>query len=62
MERRSSSYDRMTNKNESDFRMKNLQNDTDLLLEENTEMMSVLNDLSELEDLTALYGDKNDII
>ncbi|MEI6275122.1 MAG: hypothetical protein WCP08_03985 [Prolixibacteraceae bacterium] len=42
--------------------MRNLQNDTDLLLEENTEMMSVLNDLSELEDLTELYGSKDDII
>ncbi len=62
MKRSSSSYDEMTKKNETDFRMKNLQNDTDLLLEENNEMMSVLNDLSELEDLTALYGDKNDII
>ena len=44
------------------IRMRNLQNDTDLLLDENTEMMSVLNDLGELEDLTELYGDKNDII
>ena len=52
----------MINNNGSDFRMKNLQNDTDLLLDENTEMISVLNDLSELEDLTALYGDQNDII
>ena len=52
----------MTNKNESDFQMRNLQNDTDLLLEENTEMMSVLNDLGELEDLTELYGSKDDII
>ena len=52
----------MTNKNESDFQMRNLQNDTDLLLEENTEMISVLNDLGELEDLTELYGSKDDII
>jgi len=44
------------------IRMRNLQNDTDLLLDENIEMMSVLNDLGELEDLTELYGDKNDII
>ena len=62
MKRNSTSYDRMTTKNESDFRMRNLQNDTDLLLEENTEMMSVMNDLGELEDLTELYGDKDDII
>jgi predicted ATPase len=62
MKKSSNSYDKMTNKNESDFRMRNLQNDTDLLLEENTEMMSVMNDLGELEDLTELYGDKNDII
>ena len=52
----------MTTKKESDFNMRNLQNDTDLLLEENTEMMSVMNDLGELEDLTELYGDKDDII
>jgi len=44
------------------IRMRNLQNDTDLLLDENIEMMSVLNDLGELEDLTELYGDKDDII
>ena len=62
MKKSSGSYDKMTNINGSDFRMKNLQNDTDLLLDENTEMISVLNDLSELEDLTALYGDQNDII
>ncbi|MCL4481579.1 MAG: hypothetical protein M1445_02970 [Bacteroidetes bacterium] len=62
MKKSSTSYDRMTNKKSSDFRMRNLQNDTDLLVEENTEMMSVLNDLSELEDLTELYGDKDDII
>jgi predicted ATPase len=62
MKKSSTSYDRMTIKNESDFRMRNLQNDTDLLLEENTEMMSVMNDLGELEDLTELYGDKDDII
>jgi predicted ATPase len=62
MKKSSTSYDRMTTKNESDFRMRNLQNDTDLLLEENTEMMSVMNDLGELEDLTELYGDKDDII
>jgi len=58
----SSSYDMMANKIKSDLRMRNLQNDTDLLLDENTEMMSVLNDLGELEDLTELYGDKDDII
>lgn len=62
MKKSSTSYDRMTTKNESDFSMRNLQNDTDLLLEENTEMMSVMNDLGELEDLTELYGDKDDII
>jgi len=62
MKKSSTSYDRMTTKNESGFRMRNLQNDTDLLLEENTEMMSVMNDLGELEDLTELYGDKDDII
>lgn len=62
MKKSSTSYDRMTNKNESDFQMRNLQNDTDLLLEENTEMISVLNDLGELEDLTELYGSKDDII
>jgi len=52
----------MAYKNKAEFKMRNLQNDTDLLLDENTEMMSVLNDLGELEDLTELYGDKNDII
>ena len=62
MKKSSTSYDKMTKKNKSDFRMRNMQNDTDLLLDENTEMMSVLNDLSELEDLTELYGDKDDII
>ncbi len=62
MKKRSNSYIKMTNINMSDFKMSNLQNDTDLLLDENTEMMSVMNDLGELEDLTALYGDKNDII
>ncbi len=62
MKKSSTSYDKMTNKNESDLQMRNLQNDTDLLLEENTEMMSVLNDLGELEDLTELYGSKDDII
>ncbi len=62
MKKSSTSYDRMTNKNRSETRMRNLQNDTDLLLDENTEMMSVLNDLSELEDLTELYGNKDDII
>ena len=62
MKQSSTSYDRMTTKNRSEFLMRNLQNDTDLLLEENTEMMSVLNDLSELEDLTELYGSKDDII
>ena len=62
MKKSSTSYDGMTTKNASDFKMRNLQNDTDLLLEENTEMMSVMNDLGELEDLTELYGDKDDII
>jgi hypothetical protein len=62
MKTSSNSYDKMAYKNRSEFKMRNLQNDTDLLLDENTEMMSVLNDLGELEDLTALYGDKNDII
>ncbi len=62
MKKSSTSYERMTSKNKSDFEMRNLQNDTDLLLEENIEMMSVMNDLGELEDLTELYGDKNDII
>jgi hypothetical protein len=62
MKKSSNSYDKMTDKNKSEFRMRNLQNDTDLLLDENTEMLSVLNDLGELEDLTELYGDKNDII
>lgn len=62
MKQSSSSYDMMANKIKSDLRMRNLQNDTDLLLDENTEMMSVLNDLGELEDLTELYGDKDDII
>jgi hypothetical protein len=54
--------EKMVNNNGSDLKMRNLQNDTDLLLEENTEMMSVLNDLGELEDLTELYGDKDDIL
>ena len=62
MKQGSSSYDMMANKIKSDLRMRNLQNDTDLLLDENTEMMSVLNDLGELEDLTELYGNKDDII
>ena len=62
MKKSSTSYDRMTTKKSSDFRMRNLQNDTDLLVEENTEKMSVLNDLGELEDLTELYGNKDDII
>lgn len=62
MKKSSNSFENKVDKNGSDFKMKNLQNDTDLLLEENTEMMSVLNDLGELEDLTELYGDKNDII
>ena len=62
MKKLSSSYFKMVNKDRSEFKMSNLQNDTDLLLDENTEMMSVMNDLGELEDLTALYGDKNDII
>lgn len=62
MKTSSSSYDKMAYKNKAELKMRNLQNDTDLLLEENTEMMSVLNDLGELEDLTELYGDKDDII
>ncbi|MEI7829490.1 MAG: hypothetical protein WCI31_06960 [Prolixibacteraceae bacterium] len=62
MKKSSNSYDKMAYKNKSEYKMRNLQNDTDLLLDENTEMMSVLNDLGELEDLTELYGDKNDII
>jgi hypothetical protein len=62
MKKSSTTYDRMTNKNSANFRMRNLQNDTDLLLDENIEKMSVLNDLGELEDLTELYGDKDDII
>jgi len=62
MKKSSNSYDKMADKNKSEFRMRNLQNDTDLLLDENTEMLSVLNDLGELEDLTELYGDKDDII
>jgi hypothetical protein len=62
MKKSSSSYDKMTTKNRSDFKMRNSQNDTDLLLEENSEMISVMNDLGELEDLTELYGDKDDII
>jgi len=62
MKKSSSSYDNATGKNMSEFRMRNLQSDTDLLLEENTEMMSVMNDLGELEDLTELYGGKENII
>ncbi len=62
MKKSSSSYDKTADKNKSDIKMRNLQNDTDLLLDENTEMLSVLNDLGELEDLTELYGDKDDII
>jgi hypothetical protein len=62
MMKSSNSYDKMAYKNRSEFKMRNLQNDTDLLLDENTEMMSVLNDLGELEDLTELYGNKDDII
>ena len=62
MKKSSNSYDKMAYKNKSEYKMRNLQNDTDLLLDENTEMMSVLNDLGELEDLTELYGDKNYII
>jgi len=62
MKESSNSYDKMAYKNKAVSKMRNLQNDTDLLLDENTEMMSVLNDLGELEDLTELYGDKNDII
>lgn len=62
MEKSSDSYDNTTDKNRSAFRMRNLQSDTDLLLEENTEMLSVMNDLGELEDLTELYGGKENII
>jgi hypothetical protein len=62
MKTSSSSYDKMAYKNKAELKMRNLQNDTDLLLDENTEMMSVLNDLGELEDLTELYGNKDDII
>lgn len=62
MKKSSTSYVKMINRNRSDFRMSNLQNDTDLLLEDNTEIMSVMNDLGELEDLTELYGSKDDII
>ncbi len=62
MKKSSGSYDKTADNNKSDIKMRNLQNDTDLLLDENTEMLSVLNDLGELEDLTELYGDKNDII
>ncbi|MCK9414459.1 MAG: hypothetical protein M0Q53_19310 [Prolixibacteraceae bacterium] len=62
MKTSSNSYDKMAYKNKAGLKMRNLQNDTDLLLDENTEMMSVLNDLGELEDLTELYGDKDDII
>ena len=62
MKKSSGSYDKTADNNKSDIKMRNLQNDTDLLLDENTEMLSVLNDLGELEDLTELYGDKDDII
>lgn len=62
MKKSSNSFENKVEFNGSDFKMRNLQNDTDLLLEENTEMLSVLNDLGELEDLTELYGDKNDIL
>jgi len=62
MKTSSNSYDKMAYKSKAELKMRNLQNDTDLLLDENTEMMSVLNDLGELEDLTELYGDKDDII
>lgn len=62
MKTSSNSYDKMTYKSKAELKMRNLQNDTDLLLDENTEMMSVLNDLGELEDLTELYGNKDDII
>jgi hypothetical protein len=62
MKENSTSYVKMTDRNKSEFRMNNLQNDTDLLMEDNTEIMSVMNDLGELEDLTELYGSKDDII
>ncbi len=62
MKKSSTSYVKMTNRNRSEFHMNNLQNDTDLLMEDNTEIMSVMNDLGELEDLTELYGSKDDII
>ena len=62
MKKSSGSYDKTADNNKTDIKMRNLQNDNDLLLDENTEMLSVLNDLGDLEDLTELYGDKNDII
>jgi hypothetical protein len=62
MKSSSNSYDRIADKSRLDFSMRKLQDDTDLLLEENTEMMSVMNDLGELEDLTELYGGKENII
>lgn len=62
MKKSSNSYDHTTDKNRSAFRMRNVEIDTDLLLDENTEMMSVLNDLGELEDLTELYGGKENIL
>ena len=62
MKSSSNSYDKMADKSRSEFRMRKVQDDIDLLLEENTEMMSVLNDLGELEDLTELYGGKENII
>jgi len=58
----SNSYYKIADINSSEFRMRKVQDDIDLLLEENTEMMSVLNDLGELEDLTELYGGKENII
>jgi len=62
MKSSSNSYDKIADINSSEFRMRKVQDDIDLLLEENTEMMSVLNDLGELEDLTELYGGKENII
>ncbi len=62
MKKSSTYYGKMTTTKGSEFQMRNLQNDTDLLLDENTEMMSVMNDLGELEDLAELYGNKDDII
>jgi hypothetical protein len=61
MKSSSNSYGMIADNNRLDFSMRKLHDDTDLLLEENTEKMSVLNDLGELEDLTELYGGKENI-